>query len=340
MKSFYLFNSRIVSHIAFWLVVLFIFTFFPSLYRGSFLSVLKTNLFYLPQDIFVVYFVLYFLFPKYLTKLKLFKFLVLSSVVLLLLTFGTVLITYYIFPYTNLVHPANSIREQFSNGLFILLTITGMAATIKYVRLSLINQYKTAHITMKQFETELKYLRSQINPHFLFNSLNNIDELVYENPEKASKAIFYLSEILRYVLKESDAKTVEVQKEIDFIKNYIYFARFSFKDQGFIKYSIHGYDCERQIPSMLFIPIIENAVKYVDRKSKSPGITIEITFADDFLEMECKNHFTKFPEFENQNGTGLKNLKRRLELIYPDKHTLEVSAVVNEFMVKLKILES
>lgn len=339
MKTFYILNSRILSHIAFWVSILFIYTFFPYLHQGDFLKILKSNLFYLPQDIIVVYFVLYVLFPKFLIPFKFAIFAILSLITILFLTTISILVTYYLLPKFDIYTPALSIKEQFSNSLFALLSITGMAATIKYVRLNLINQFRTADISMKQMETELKYLRSQINPHFLFNSLNNIDELVYEDQEKASKAIFHLSEILRYVLKESEIKKVDTNKEIDFVKNYIDFVRLSFKDKNFIEYNIIGNNLERKIPPLLFLPVIENAVKYVDRKAKAPGINFSFNFNDDFIEFECKNSYSELISLRKQNGIGLKNLRRRLELTYPNNHSLNISDQNNEFIVNLKISE-
>ena len=339
MRAFYLFNNRILSHIAFWLAILFMYTFFPFIYKGNFWEILKNNLFFLPQDIIAVYFVLYVLFPKYLVPLKLFRFILFTLITIIFLTSISIFVTNYILPKLYYTEAAESIPEQFSNSLFILLSITGMAATIKYVRLNIINQFQKAEISMKQMESELKYLRSQINPHFLFNSLNNIDELIYEDQEKASKAIFYLSEILRYVLKESELKTVEAPQEIEFIENYINFIRFSFKNKDFIQCSIEGVYSNRQIPPLLFIPIIENAVKYVDRKAKPTGIDIKFTFNKNQFQLECTNHVSEFINTNNKNGIGLKNLKRRLELSYPDNHLLDISQNGNLFRVQLKIWE-
>lgn len=339
MKSFYLFNSRALSHLVFWLGILFIYTFFPYIHQGNFWGILKSNLFYLPQDIVAVYFVLYFLFPKYLTQFKIVKFILWSFLAIIFLTTLSILVTFYLFKQLGLSHESISVKEQFSNSLFALLTITAIAATIKYVKLNLINQFRTAHISMQQMETELKYLRSQINPHFLFNSLNNIDELIYENQEKASKAIFHLSEILRYVLKESEISLVDAIKEIDFINNYIDFVRFSFKEKDFINCTINGDYLNRQVPPLLFIPIIENAIKYTDRKATMPGIVIKIKFSENTIECECFNKCSTLLEKQNQNGIGLKNLKRRLELIYPRNHTLDINKSNEEFYVKLKITD-
>ena len=337
MKNFYLFNNRFLSHVIFWLGILFIYTFFPFLHQGHFLEILKTNLFYLPQDIIAVYFVLYVLFPKYLTKFKIFRFTIFSLLIILLLTALSIVVTFYVLPYFNLAVPDIELKKQFSNSLFALLTITALAATIKYVRLTLISQFRAADISMKQMETELKYLRSQINPHFLFNSLNNIDELIFIDKEKASKAIFHLSEILRYVLQQSESNKVSLTQEIDFIKNYIEFASYSFKSKDFIKLIIKGEYNNLQIPPLLFLPLIENAVKYVDRKIKPPGITITFNIDQDFIEFEVSSYYSNSTKNKTLSGIGLKNLKRRLKLIYPDNYALEINNYDGQFIVNLKI---
>jgi len=296
-------------------------------------------LFYLPQDILAVYLVLYVLLPKFLSKFKVLTFIFGLVIIIILLTSVSAFVTYILLPKLNLFVPQITIKEQFSNSVFALISITGMAATIKYIKLNVINQLRTADISMNQMETELKYLRNQINPHFLFNSLNNIDELIFENQEKASKAIFLLSEILRYVLKKSEKKTVPLNKEIEFIKNYLDFIRFSFKDKNFIKCTFEGDLYSKQISPLLFIPIIENAVKYVNRKAKSPGILICFSFSNNYIELKTMNTFTNGIENKNKNGIGLKNLKRRLDLLYPDSYSLLINNLNNEFSVDLKIFE-
>ena len=253
------------------------------------------------------------------------------------LTTLSVFITYYVLPHFNLSVANSSLKKQLSNSLFALLTITGLAATIKYVRLTLINQFKTTDISMKQMETELKYLRSQLNPHFLFNSLNNIDELIFIDKEKASKAIYHLSEILRYVLKESESNLVDLAREIDFIKNYIEFVSYSFKSNEFIELSINGSFASLKIPPLLFLPIIENSVKYADRKVKSPGINIFFNITPDTLEFQVKNYYSDLTINQPQSKMGLKNLKRRLELIYPKNYSLNIDKSDNQFIVDLKI---
>lgn len=336
MKSFYLFNSRILSHIIFWIGILFIYTFFPYIYRGNFAAILKTNLLFLPQDIIAVYFVLYVLFPKYLIPFKFVRFILFSILTILFLTLISVFVSYYILPSTELYYTNRSVEEQFANSLIILFSITGMAATIKYVRLNLIHQFQRKDILMQQMETELKYLKNQINPHFLFNSLNNIDELIFTDQEKASNAIFHLSEILRYVLKETESNTVSLSNEISFIKNYIEFVSYSFKSKKFISFKIEGNYKSLQIPPLLFLPLIENSVKYVDRKSTIPGIAISFFIDTESIHFKIVNKYTGMIK-KQPHGIGLKNLKRRLELIYPDKHSLDIEKTASQFIVNLKI---
>ncbi len=339
MKSFYFFNNRILSHVIFWLGILFIYTFFPYLYQGHFFEIFKTNLFFLPQDIIAVYFVLYVLFPRYLISFKIFPFLLFTLLTIVFLTTISAIVSHYILPNLDLYYSEASIKEQFANSLIILFSITSMAATIKYVRLNLIHQFQKKDILMKQMEIELKYLRSQLNPHFLFNSLNNIDELIFNDQEKASKAIFHLSEVLRYVLKESETNKVPLNKELEFIQNYIDFVRLSFKKNNFINVSIEGTLINKEIAPLLFLPVIENAVKYVDRKTKFTGINIKFIFNHESIEFICKNKFITITNKQNANGIGLKNLKRRLELLYPDNNKLSISNKENEYIVKLKIFE-
>jgi len=191
----------------------------------------------------------------------------------------------------------------------------------------------------RSIRSELGVLRSQINPHFLFNVLNNIDSLIYEDKDKASNAIFLLSKIMRYMLKESNEEKAMLNNEVEYIQDYIELAKLSFEDPKFLVFSTSGDFSAKQIPPLLFIPIIENTIKHCNKQVKSPGIQIEFKVEKDFVELKTSN-FVKRNDFklpDAGSGNGLKNVEKRLILLFDKNYIFDINSNMNKFEVYLKI---
>jgi len=187
-------------------------------------------------------------------------------------------------------------------------------------------------------ESNLALLRTQINPHFLFNTLHNIDALIMDNQEKASKALIKLSDIMRYMMQESLLNHVSLKKELDYIENYISLERLRIKNPDFVKFSING-DYEAIIVApMLFLPFIENAFKHSVDSDCESGIIILFNINKNIITFSCDNKYDKTDsERDNTHGIGLETVKKRLELIYPGKHKLKINKKDSSFNVELKI---
>jgi two-component system LytT family sensor kinase len=278
-----LFKYRLLNHILFWI---FIFTFYtiPYILSNGFKIEAFINLLYLPFDIITVYLVIEFLIPRFLFKQrKLFIFLLGAAVVI-----GTNIIIAQYLKYN--IQPALgfwTVRKPLSSDMFYaLLTnfmVVGTASALKLFSYSYGIQLTKSELERKTVQSELGILRSQVNPHFLFNVLNNIDSLIYEDKEKASNAIFLLSKIMRYMLHESPHEKVQLDKEISYIQDYLELAKLSFENPKFLNFSTNGSFSGKQIPPLLFIPIIENTVKHCNKKSKLPGIEIQFSVEKDFI---------------------------------------------------------
>jgi len=191
----------------------------------------------------------------------------------------------------------------------------------------------------RSIRSELGVLRSQINPHFLFNVLNNIDSLIYEDKDKASNAIFLLSKIMRYMLKESNEEKAMLNSELEYIQDFIELSKLSFEDPKFLEFTSGGDFSGKQIPPLLFIPIIENTIKHCNKQSKSPGIQIEFKVTDNFIELKTSN-FVKRNDFklpDAGSGNGLKNVEKRLKLLFGENYVFEINNNMDKFDVYLKI---
>jgi two-component system, LytTR family, sensor kinase len=197
---------------------------------------------------------------------------------------------------------------------------------------------KILMLEKQNFESNLALLRNQINPHFLFNTLHNIDALIMDNQEKASKALIKLSDIMRYMLQETLLNHVSLKKELDYIENYISLERLRIKNPEFVKFSING-DYEAIIVApMLFLPFIENAFKHSVDSDLENGVIIIFNINKNIITFSCDNKYNKADsEKDNTHGIGLETVKKRLELIYPGKHKLKINKNDSSFNVELKI---
>jgi two-component system, LytTR family, sensor kinase len=184
----------------------------------------------------------------------------------------------------------------------------------------------------------LLMLQAQINPHFLFNSLNNIDILIEETPKIASEYLKKLSDILRYVLYETKEEETYLSKEIDQIKSYIDLQKIRTNNPNYVIFNISGELKDQKIAPMIFIPFVENAFKHSKNKTIDNAIDIEFEINDQMVKMICKNYFEPNQlEVIINEGLGNETIKQRLNLLYPKKHKLLIDKTKHWFNVTLSI---
>lgn len=201
------------------------------------------------------------------------------------------------------------------------------------------NRNKILVLEKQNADSNLALLRTQINPHFLFNTLHNIDSLIMNNQEKASKSLIKLSDIMRYMLHESQSDFVPLKKELEHIQNYISLEELRIKNPEFLNFSVTGDYKDVKIAPMLFLPFIENAFKHSVDSDCENGISIEFVIDRNNITFKCRNLYDKTDtNRDTTHGIGLETVKQRLGLIYPDKHTLEINKNDSSFNVELKIL--
>jgi len=334
-----IFKYRILNHILFWILIFSFYT-IPLLLSYGFSLEAFINLIYIPFDILIVYFVIEFLIPLYLFKKR-------NLIIFLIGTLAVISLNIVISQYIKYnIQPALGFwvarRPLVSDLFYSLLSnfmIVGTASALKILRYTYNIQLIQSEIEKRSVQSELGILRSQINPHFLFNVLNNIDALIFEDKEKASNAIFLLSKIMRYMLHESPHEKVKLHKEVTYIEDYLELAKLSFKDSDFLKVETIGSDTGKQIPPLLFIPVIENAVKHCNKQSKSPGIQIQFNIEKDFIELKTINYVKRndFKLPDTGTGTGLKNVEKRLRLLYGENYTFNINEDMDKFDVYLKV---
>lgn len=193
-------------------------------------------------------------------------------------------------------------------------------------------------LNKKNYETELALVKSQINPHFLFNTINNIDVLIEKDPTKASAYLNKLSDIMRFMLYETKTDRIPLAKELAYIDKYVELQKIRTSNSGYVNYQVEGDPGNLQIAPMLFIPFIENAFKHAEDKKIENAIRIRIKIKEEMITFECENHYTEIPAVKpEQGGLGNELIRKRLRLLYPGKNTLDVSAKNNMYNVNLSL---
>ncbi|MGL6127832.1 sensor histidine kinase [Chryseobacterium artocarpi] len=181
---------------------------------------------------------------------------------------------------------------------------------------------------------ELQALKTQINPHFIFNSLNNIYSLVYQNSDKALPAIEKLSELLRYTTKDLENKEIGLDKEIGYIESLIELEKLRIRNPELLNFEKKIEHPKLLISPMILVPFVENTFKHGDFRGK--GFTLKITEVSEKLHFYLQN-FKSIREKDNVSGIGIENVRKRLEILYPKKYELNITETEAEFIVDLKI---
>ena len=224
------------------------------------------------------------------------------------------------------------LQTVFSSLFFIFLS-----ALLKFAIDWFVNDRVQRDLQNQRLTAELAFLKSQINPHFLFNSLNSIYSLAYQRSETTPGAILKLSEIMRYMLYECNDNKVDLSKELQYLENYIELQKIRFSNKAFINFNIRGKVANQQIVPLLLIAFIENAFKHGVANDPLRPIRLLIDVDDAHLHfyVQNKKHNNNRDE---AGGIGLNNVRRRLNLLYPGKHNLEIRDETENYTVELSLI--
>lgn len=235
------------------------------------------------------------------------------------------------FGFDNYADSLSSLSYVLRNLFYVILHMS-FGGVFFFIQHGQFKEKKEQALLLENKKTELAFLRSQVNPHFLFNTLNNIYSLVYQKSENALPALETLSAMLRYGLYEGEG-SVSLEKEIESIKNYILLEEMRYDYPLKINLQIQGNPGTVSVPPLLFLPFVENAFKHGDLKAP---IDILLDANPQQLRFELRNQ-VKAKQKDKVGGIGLGNIKKRLHLIYGDRHQLEIGQQEQSFTVNLMI---
>jgi sensor histidine kinase YesM len=226
---------------------------------------------------------------------------------------------------------------DFFNTVLFLLVIT-FGACIEVVRRWLQTEQNRKETEHERINTELSFLKSQVNPHFFFNTLNNIYSLAIVKSDKTAHAVLKLSAIMRYILTETERNLVPLENEVSFIHNYIELQQVRLTEKVQVNFTIEGNTAPLLVAPLIFIPFVENAFKYgVSTKEKST-IEIKLTIVEHSIYFYSNNYIVQSENNMMENtGIGINNVKRRLELLYPEKYEMNHLIENGHYIVNLSI---
>jgi len=217
------------------------------------------------------------------------------------------------------------------------LVIAGAAFKLMFDQLRL--QRKMAELAKEKAEAELNFLKSQINPHFLFNSLNSVYFLIDKNNADARQALHTFSDMLRYQLYEANGEKIPIEKEINYLQDYVHLQQLR-KDENYkVQFNCAPEVKNFSIEPLLLIPFVENAFKHISHKTNGTNfVKLDLARSNGYFEFTVENSQEKgIVTTEQHGGIGMNNVKRRLELLYPDAHKLDVKDETDTFKINLKL---
>ncbi|GAB4039674.1 sensor histidine kinase [Spirosoma jeollabukense] len=333
---------KIAIHVGAWLSYGLLQVVAIDQFEHQYVAHLLATLAQLPAQLLFTYLTLYWLIPTYLLTGQLVRFGVLTGVALLL---GGLLYwegTFYLFltPFApeRLVGESPTSLGSIVLCAFYLLCTSSILIGFFMTRFAFQQQQLNQQLVIAQQVVELKSLKDQINPHFLFNTLNNLYGLTSQNPDKAGEVVLRLSELMQYMLYEGNLATVPLQKEITYLENYLALERIRYGPDLHLSFQVNGPTERVMLAPLLLLPFVENAFKHgLSRQLGDAWLQIQLAVTAQELTFKVENSQPELPDTASKVGIGLPNVAKRLDLLYPGRHRLRQLSGTDSFLTTLTI---
>ncbi len=284
----------------------------------------------------------FLLFSRFLGRKKIFALIIFGASVCLISAFSGAFISVVFFGFEQVIF--SDAREFFSltASLFVIAAIHGGIALVIRGFITWYEEIKLKEeLAQRNFEMEMALIKSQINPHFLFNTLNNIDVLITKKAGLASEYLKKLSDILRYMVYETKTDKISLAKELDYIEKYLELQKIRTTNPNYVIFEVTGDAGNLTIAPMIIFPFIENAFKHTENKKNYHSILIRVSIEERKIIFECENSYQANPDRRRGfGGLGNELIKRRLMLTYPEKHSLKIAERDGIYKVELTLYEN
>lgn len=331
--------SQIGIHTLFWVFALLFFLFYYKRYSEINIYTVSASCIHLLIAMATVYTFNYYLIPRFLIRNKYPKFVFISLIALVLFIYLQLLATVIIL--IKLLYTERTLFPTMLDMLVLMINlffIVLIGISVKLFKRWNHKEKQEQELQKEKVEAELKMLKTQINPHFLFNTLNSIYVLAMKNSANTADTVLKLSDILDYILYKNNADQVLLQDELTIVKDYIELEKIRYANRVVISYNESLLDKTTLIPPMIVIPLVENAFKHgVAKSMDQEWININVLQNSEQIKIEVKNSTKQKAETEPEHGIGLKNVQRRLELIYGNNFEFDITENSTNFNVLLII---
>jgi two-component system LytT family sensor kinase len=290
---------------------------------------INISLFYLNFLVFI---------PRFLDKKKYGRYILILLVTVIAYGFFKYGVAVLFKPYvlTRMKGEITSFASYFFSTFFTSIIMCFLGVVLRFSIDWFLNGRIQRDLENQRLSAELSFLKSQINPHFLFNSLNSIYSLAYQRSETTPEAILKLSEIMRYMLYESNDNKVDLEKEVHYLQNYIDLQKIRFGHKAFVEFEVSGEITKERIAPLLLISFIENAFKHGVANDPLSPIKMLLRVEDGHLDFQLENK-KHTNNRDASGGIGLSNVKRRLNLLYPNRYKLDIQDEVNSYACHLSL---
>lgn len=343
LQSLYDINNRIYYHALFWVCYYLFRVMMYGDVKNTYENVAYVQAIELVLKISVVYFNLYYLRIKFFNTEKYFLY---SFLLVLVICIATYIQLHVIMLCVNLgIYSPLAPEFVFSTKRFIsamghMNWIVVITLSIKIIKDAYQASRMSAQLQQEKMEAELQFLKSQINPHFFFNTLNNLYSLIVQKSDNAGDVVLKLSDLMSYMIYNTRNDVVPLKKELEYIQNYIELEQLRHGQQIDLKITFEGIKEGQVVAPLMLIPFVENAFKHgMTKGSRENFLTLHFQVVDGLLNFTSVNSLATSTQnkMEIRSGIGLHNVRRRLELLYPDGHTLDIEHTHEHFKVVLTL---
>lgn len=329
-------------HALFWSGYLLIKIFVVEFFREDMTTVFYIELIRLPLKMLLVYLLIYYLIPKFLLHKEYLTFMVWLVLLVVFAAFARRVMDIYITYPIGMLYTDRAIFWDYGTAfrnLVFIYPVVGLGTAIYLMSHWIRDYHLRTQLQQEKLRAELQYLKAQVHPHFLFNTINNIYSLSLDHSPKTSRSLLELSDLLSYMLYECNAERMPLKKELELIENYINLEKLRYSERLDLKFETKGAVDSVNIAPLILLPFVDNCFKHGAGDTMTECfVHFDLEVNQGSLYLNLANSIPDKASAHSQNsGIGLKNVKRRLEGEYPNQYDLEINEEQDVYQVKLKI---
>lgn len=345
-----LLDNRVARHLAFWFIIIASSLLIYEHYLGNWTYAVIRSVIHFPISIFAAYLLIYYQIPRYIYQKRYVYFIIHFIIVAYLLSITHRILTVHVYeayvrseifkqePVTEILTDVLSLLKGYFSRIY---ATPFFLAILKLIKDRFNEQQKQRQLEKEKMAAELNFLKAQIHPHFLFNTLNNLYLLTLKKSDKAPETVIKLSEIMDYMLYQCNESLVPLEKEIKLLENYIGLEMLRYGDRLELNFEKNVDNMQTKVAPLLLLSMVENAFKHgasadIGKPKIEIGL-IAVAGSLSFRVFNTKSKVIQTDERDYKKGIGVSNTKRQLELIYPNQHTLTVDEQDHSFTVDLFI---